>query len=256
MEEFLKEITIKAGDAVLEKFGKIGVKYVKTHANDVVTEADLISNKILTDAIKEKYPDHGIISEEEDDHQTNSEYIWVVDPLDGTLNFATKIPIFGVIVALARNNKVEMGAIYLPYFKEFYFAKRGEGAFLNEKKISCSNTKDWIGSHGVIGANWKKDNNYIRRNLIKSIDNEESVWVNSYGCVAISCAYTASGKRDWYASPGGMVWDYAAGSVILEEAGCIVKDKKGNSWNLDSKGLIAANKYLYPKLSEITQIKE
>lgn len=255
MEEFIKEITIQAGRAVLGQFGKIGAKYSKEHATDVVTEADLISNKILTDAIKKKYPNHGIISEEEEDHQIDAEYIWILDPLDGTLNFSTRVPTFGVITALARNKKVEMGAIYLPYFKEFYFAQVGEGAYLNGQRIRCSGKRTWEESYGAAGANMRPGRNQFWLNLIKDVE-KQPVWVNSFGCVAVGCAYVACGRRDWYTSPGGKIWDYAGGSVILSEAGCVVTDIEGKPWSFEGKGLVAANKYLYPKLLELASNKK
>ena len=150
MEQFIQNITKKAGDAVLSKFKLVGVSYTKKDDHDVVTEADLLSNEILSDAIKEKYPSHGIISEEMDDYNPDAEYKWIIDPLDGTLNFSRHVPNFGVMTALSRNSEVELACIYLPALKEFAFAKKGEGALLNKKKIQCSNTEKWSKSVGLL----------------------------------------------------------------------------------------------------------
>src|SRR3989339_1735679 len=99
-EKFLKKIIVKAGKETLKYFGKVGVKYTKKHIADVVTEADLKSSSIIVSAIKKRFPEHGIISEEEKDHNNDAEYVWIVDPLDGTRNFATKTPYFCVLIAL------------------------------------------------------------------------------------------------------------------------------------------------------------
>jgi len=253
MEDFIKEITIKAGDAVLEKFGKVGVKYSKAHVSDVVTEADLISNKILIDSIKRKYPDHGIVTEETNDYQRDKEYVWIIDPLDGTRNFATGMPLFGVIVGLAQNSEMKMGAIYLPYQDMLVFAEKSKGAYLNNQKINCSQTKEMAHSYGFSGASLMG----LNRTYLEKINNfakKDPVWVNTLGSLAVGAVYLASGKRDWYCSGGGSVWDYAGPSLILSEAGCIVSDISGSPWKIGGgKGMIAANKYLHPKLMEIIQ---
>jgi myo-inositol-1(or 4)-monophosphatase len=152
MDTFIKQLAKTGGEIVGKKFGKIGVKYTKKDAKDVVTEADLAANKVITNAIKKKYPNHSIISEETGEEMTGSDYCWIIDPLDGTLNFATNVPLFGTMIGLAYKGEMILSAIYFPCTKEMLFAKRGKGAFLNGKRVHCSAQKKWNQSYGIFSV--------------------------------------------------------------------------------------------------------
>ena len=255
METFIKRITKEAGDAILKKFGKIGVKYTKEDAVDVVTEADLISNKILIGAIKKKYPTHAIISEETGEHQNGAEYCWIIDPLDGTRNFATRTPMFGVLVGLARNGKMEMATIYNPCTDELFFAQRGKGSFLNGKRTHCSKHKTWADSYGLVNVEMSgKRKSLIVRKLLKN-SKKEKIWISAVGSSAISTLYQADGRRDWRVSVGGGLWDYASPALILKEAGCVVTNLKGEPWSIKDREILAANKYIHPRLLKIVAEK-
>jgi len=256
MEEFIKQITKEAGKAVLEQYGKIGVKYTKENIADVVTEADLISSKIVIGAIKEKYPDHGIISEEEKDHQNTADYVWYVDPIDGTRNFATRTPLFCVMVALAHKGELYLSTIYDPIQDELFFAKRGAGAFCNDQRIHCSETKEWKHSYGTSVANLKNPERIKRLGRLLDYSLKEIFWLDIFGSVGSSVIHVADGRRDWYFSCGANAWDYAAGALLLQEAGCVVTNLEANPWKIGSVGLVAANKYLHPKLLEIINSKK
>ena len=129
MDRFIQKIAKAAGAAVLKKFGKVGVKYMKSEALwDCVTEADLISDRLMVSAIKKKYPDHGIISEESGSHNPDADYVWIIDPIDGTFNFSIGVPQFGVMVCLAYRGDIVLSAIDLPATKEFFFAKNRKGS--------------------------------------------------------------------------------------------------------------------------------
>jgi myo-inositol-1(or 4)-monophosphatase len=221
MEQFIKEITKKAGAAILKKFGKVGIKYTKKDATDVVTEADLIANKIIIDAIKKKYPDHAIISEETGEYQVGAEYCWIIDPLDGTRNFSTRTPMFAVMVGLARNDEMKMATVYNPCANELFFAQKGKGAFLNNKRVHCSKQKTWKDSWGLISANLSERNAAVMDKLLK-YSKKEIFWVSALGSGGVSAMYQANGRRDWRISRGGGLWDYAPTSLILSEAGCKV----------------------------------
>src|SRR3989344_7418089 len=150
MEKFIQKMAREAGVAVLKKFGKIGVHYKKSdRVWDVVTKADLLSEKIIMSAIRKKYPDHGIISEESGSVKEGARYVWIIDPVDGTLNYSRGVPTFGVMIGLVRDGEVILSAINLPATKEFFFAKAGNGAYLNGKRIHCSRVKDLKKTAGV-----------------------------------------------------------------------------------------------------------
>lgn len=251
MEKFIKQITREAGDAILKKFGKIGVKYTKKDATDVVTEADLIANNILIRAIKKKHPTHAIISEETGEHQNGAEYCWIIDPLDGTRNFTTKVPMFGVMVGLARNGKMEMATIYNPCTNELFFAQKGKGAFLNGKKAHCSEHKTWADSYGLVSSDMSGERNSMTMRKLLLNSKKEKICVSMLGSSAISTLYQADGRRDWRVSVGGGLWDYASPALILRESGCVVTNFKGEPWSIKDREIVSANKYLHSRLLKI-----
>jgi myo-inositol-1(or 4)-monophosphatase len=250
MDKFIKEITKEAGGTILKKFGKIGVKYTKKDATDVVTEADLSANRIIINAIKKKYPNHAIISEETGEHQIGAEYCWIIDPLDGTRNFSARTPMFAVMIGLARNGKMEMATVYNPCTRELFFAKRGEGTFLNGKKVHCSGQKTWKDSWGLINSNIAGKHVAVMKKLLKHAKTE-NLWVSALGSGGVSAMYQADGRRDWRVSIGGGLWDYAPTSLILSESGCRVTNFKGEPWSLKDKECLSANNYLHPILLKI-----
>lgn len=249
MEQFVEKTIREAGAAILRMFGKVNVHYTKDTLHDVVTKADLASQTIIVEAIKKSYPEHGIVGEEENlAHQSDAEYVWYVDPLDGTKNFSTRVPLFGINMGLAHKGKVVLGAVYLPATDEFCFAEKGKGAFLNGKKLQCSEKKEWAYSYGIGGMSASSKNSHMR-DMIGGLS-DSTAWIMAIASSAIGAVYLADGRRDWYVSRGSSVWDYAGPSIILKESGLIVTNSKGEDWSLTDKEMIVANKYLHPKLIE------
>lgn len=251
MEEFIKDTIKQAGKSLLQRFGKLSVKYTKSGITDVVTEADLVANKIIINAIKKKYPDHGIISEETGNYQLDARYIWVIDPLDGTRNFVYRSQRFYTMIGLTENWQVKMSAVYHPPSNEMFFAEQGKGAYLNNKKIQCSQLKRFEGSWGsqdilISQKNIKLINKILRSNKNSFMSAVLSTDVNSVD--------VATGRRDWYFSKGAGVWDYAAPSLIMKEAGLEVTNFAGKDWSLKDNEIVAANKYLHPKLLSLLNI--
>jgi len=209
MDKFIQNIAKQAGQIILEKFGQVKIQSTKSHALDIVTEADLASNKFLCDAIKNKFPKHGIISEETGEYQRNSEYIWIIDPLDGTINFSKKIPLFAVLIALAKNNILQLAVIYDPVHNEMFFAKKSKGAYLNGKKIQCSEQNNFLESLGCFTDRLKTERLKVLNNISQFVKGE-SFSVSSLSSIGLSSAYVASSRRDWFISDGGKIWDYAS----------------------------------------------
>lgn len=249
MEQFIEKTIKEAGRTIFDLYGKVDVHYTKNNLHDVVTKADLASQEIIVSAIKKEYPDHGIVGEEENlKHQSDAEYIWYIDPLDGTRNYSTRTSLFGINIGFARKNEVLMGAVYLPATDEFCFAQKNKGAFLNGKKIQCSNKKEWDYSYGIGGMSVSSKNSHIRDVVGKLSGN--TAWIMAIASSAVSTVYLADGRRDWYVSRGSSVWDYAGPSIILKESGLFVSNIKGENWSLADKEMIVANKYLHPGLIE------
>ena len=183
-------------------------------------------------------------------HQNGAEYCWIIDPLDGTRNFLTRTPMFAVMIGLARNGKMELATIYNPCTDELFFAKKGSGTFLNDKKVSCSEHKTWKNSWGLASVNMTEKNAANLYKLLKYSE-KEKFWMSALGSAGVSVMYQADGRRDWRASQGGGLWDYAAASLILTEAGCKVTNFKGEPWSLKDREILSANKYLHSKLLKI-----
>lgn len=250
MEEFIKELAVNAGDIVEKKFGKAKITNHKSHSLDLVTEADISSNKYLVQKIKNKYSDHGIISEELGNYNTNKDFVWIIDPLDGTINFAKGVPLFVILIALAKNGKIILSSIYDPVHKELFFAKKGKGALLNNKKIICSNGKYISQSMGMLSDRVNEQRIRILSELSR-LNKGENFSINIFSSIGVSAACVASGRSDWVISVGGKIWDYAAPALLAEEAGCTVTNSQGKPWEFNDRNIIIANKNLHPILLKV-----
>lgn len=247
MERFIQRIAVAAGKAAVKKFGKVGVKYTKETPEDVVTEADLLANRIIVGAIRKNYPEHGIISEEMPGEGEGSEYVWTIDPIDGTRNFVTGVPLFCVMVSLARRGNTQLAVIYDPVHKELFYAKKGQGAFLNGKHIHCSRTAHWKGSYGSCSIKTNGKYGKVKKVLLEK-SKREDFWMSAFGSVGITGAYLAAGRRDWCYSFNPSLWDWAGPALIMKEAGCVVTNTEGKPWRPGDAGIVAGNKHLQPQL--------
>ena len=222
----------------------------KEGINNLVTEADHASDKAIQDVIKKEFPDHGIISEETAEVISESEYKWIIDPIDGTINFANGIPICCVSIGLEHNGKMLMGAVYNPILKEFFFAEKGKGATLNGKKISVSNKDDVLRSCLVTGFPYTyldQPNGPLQafERLIR-----RGIPVRRLGSAAIDLCWVAAGRFDGFYEHQLNAWDSAAGFIIVEEAGGKVTDLNGDTYSPYQPGIIATNGFLHDELVE------
>lgn len=200
----------------------------KLNVYDVVTQADKESERHIIDTIKRLYPSHGIIAEESGEYNPESDYKWVIDPLDGTTNFSQGLPVFSVSIALEYHGKQIVGVVYAPYLDELFHAVRGEGAYLNGKRISCS-SKDNI-SQAVVATGIPYDKKTNPDNNIKEISAiaPEVRGLRRLGSAAIDLCYVAAGFFDAYWELNLKHWDVAAGSLIAEEAGAEILQIRQN----------------------------
>ena len=253
MDKFIQTITKKAGTAVLKRFGKEGVHYTKSgRLWDVVTRSDLLAEKIIIDAIQKVYPEHGIISEERGRINDGSEYVWVIDPIDGTMNYAFGIGMFGVMVCLVRRGEVILSVIYLPAMKEMYFAKANKGAYLNGKRIHCLRTKNINKTYGLGSASMHSRNARFLKALLKKGEYSR-VLFGTYGAMSVNTCFTACGRRHWFVALVGSIWDFAPAYLILKEAGCKVTDTRGRPWKFGQLEMVAANPALHKQLLKLTK---
>lgn len=241
-----------AGAHELKHFfnGKFSISH-KDGVNNLVTEADHAADKAIREVIKKAFPDHGIVSEESDAKISESDYRWIIDPIDGTVNFANNIPICCVSIGLEFKGKMYMGAVYNPIMEEFYFAESGKGATLNDKPISVSNKDEVFRSCLVTGFPYTyldQPNGPLQvfSKLIK-----RGVPVRRLGSAAIDLCWVAAGRFDGFYEHELHAWDSAAGFLIVEEAGGKVTDLKGETYSPFRPGIIATNGKIHDELQKI-----
>lgn len=242
------EIAKNAGEIIRKGFGKNFQIEFKTSEKNLVTEIDKKSEKLILDFISKNYPTHAILTEESGSIKKDSEYLWVIDPLDGTTNFAHGLPIFSVSIGLMKKNEIVAGAVYDVMKDIMYFSEKGSGSFAGEKKLKVSSTDQLALSFLVTGFPY---------NLVENPDNvferftamtKKSRAVRRLGSAAIDFCYVASGVFDGFWEVSLFPWDMCAGKLILEEAGGIVTDFNGNEIDIFSKQILASNKKIHQQM--------
>lgn len=241
-----KKSALAGGEVLTDNFGKIHIAKHK-EKKDLVTEADVLSEKAITAIIKEKYPDHNILAEEGGLTEHESEYTWVIDPLDGTHNYYYGMPFWGVSVGLFKNNMPHLGVIYLPLSEELIWAEKGEGTYCNGKKLTVSN-RNMDDTMVMFGVRFFQDSSTFEtfKKLVA-----ETFSVRMLSVAVTSFAYVVQGKADAYVAQSLKPWDYAAGCLIVEEAGGRSTDFTGDQWMLESGSIISSNGIIHDSLLEI-----
>ena len=249
-----REAALKAGEIHLKYYGK------KKHINHKINEFDLVTNvdreseDIIIDTISKSFPNHSYLAEEAHHIDNTSDFQWVIDPLDGTTNYAHNFPQFCVSIGLIYQGELRLGVVYDALKKEFFHAIKGEGAFLNNKSIEVSTVKTLSASLLSTGFPYdrsdKKTNNlnYFERFVYKTQG------IRRPGAAALDLCYLACGRYDGFWELGLAPWDTAAGTVIVREAGGIVTNFFSNTYDIFQQNIIASNKYIYDEMSQI--IKE
>lgn len=244
-----------AGEILRKHWGKLETIKEKTHPGDLVTIADLESEKIIIDILHNKYPDHSILAEESgvqflNQEKETNDFTWAIDPLDGTTNYTHQFPMVCVSIALLYKDEPQIAVVYNPILDELFYAKKGHGAYLNSVRINVSNvtevSKSLLATGFAYDRRLNPDNNlpeFCRLTLI-------SQGVRRMGSAALDLAYVAAGRLDGYWEQGLKPWDIAAGALLVEEAGGLVSDHDCSSLKLYSGRILAANKRLNPELSQ------
>jgi myo-inositol-1(or 4)-monophosphatase len=219
---------------------------------DLVTEIDVRSEALIVERIQHYFPDHNILSEESGrtrSPETSSPYRWIIDPLDGTTNFAHGYPFFCVSIGLERDGETILGVVYAPTLDELFVAERGFGAFLNGRRLGVSSTDSLIRSLLVTGFNYDRDT--AQANLARwEHFLMRSQAVRRDGSAALNLCFVAAGRFDGYWELGLKPWDCAAGALLVREAGGIVTDGEGAPHHFEAPALIASNGHLHPALIE------
>ncbi len=248
----INEVLLKAihtGADQLTRFfqGEFSVSN-KEGINNLVTEADHAAEKAIIEVIREAYPDHFILSEETGEMKTSSNYKWIIDPIDGTVNFANGIPICCVSIAVEQDGQMVQGAVFNPFMREMFFAEKGKGATLNGKPIRVSNKETVSTSCLVTGfpytyLDMPNGPVQIFEKLIRN-----GIPVRRLGSAAIDLCWVAAGRFDGFYEHKLEAWDSAAGFLIVEEAGGRVTDFKGDQYSPYQPHILATNGKIHDEL--------
>lgn len=243
-----------AGNIIVRNMDRIDRLNIATkRVNDFVSEVDQQAEAAIIEVIRQAYPDHGIYAEESGLQQENSEFQWIIDPLDGTTNYLHGFPQFSVSIALKAKARLEAAVIYDPLSQELFTAARGEGAQMNEKRIRVSGHKGLKGA--LLGTGFPyTDQTYLDTYLdtMKALM-APAAGIRRPGSAALDLAWLAAGRTDGFWEFNLNAWDIAAGALIVREAGGIVTDFFGNDGYLDSGDIIAASPKVFPEMLKIIE---
>jgi myo-inositol-1(or 4)-monophosphatase len=250
--EIAKKAALAAAEIHLRYFNTdLQIETKSTHY-DLRTVADIESEKLIVSIIQETFPDHNIIAEENKYLQTSSEYTWIIDPLDGTSNFAHRFPIFSVSIALAYKGSVILGAVCDPTRKELFFGLKGAGAFLNDKRILVTKNQSLKQAILITGFYYDRGDKMIRAlDDMKSFLLAGIVGIRRLGSAALDLCNVASGRADGYWEFKLNPWDFAAGKLIVEEAGGKVTDNSGEKVGIAPSYIVASNGLLHETLLDV-----
>jgi myo-inositol-1(or 4)-monophosphatase len=240
---------VEAGAAEILRFFNNDFKISnKEGVNNLVTEADHASEKAIMDIIKNRFPDHFILSEEAGEIKMDSEYKWIIDPIDGTVNFAHGIPLNCVSIGIEHNGEMIMGAILNPHMRELFFAEKGAGATLNGSPISVSSQTETIRSCLVTGFPYTYIN--IANGPLEIFERfiRKGIPVRRLGSAAIDLCWVAAGRFDGFYEHKLEPWDSAAGYLIVEEAGGKVTDHEGNKFSPYQHRILATNGKIHEEM--------
>jgi len=248
--EVAKAAAFKAGYVLRENIsGRREVSY-KGEIN-LVTEMDRLAERTVVETILDAFPDHGILAEEEAQIENSSGFLWIIDPLDGTTNYAHGYPSFSVSIGLESSGDVIVGVVYDPMRDELFSAARGKGAFLNEKPIAVSRNDVLIRSLLATGFPYDRavstENNLNYFNALIMASQE----IRRSGSASLDLCAVAAGRLDGYWELKLQPWDVAAGSLIVREAGGMLSDFTGTRFSIRDKELVASNGKIHDLMLDV-----
>jgi myo-inositol-1(or 4)-monophosphatase len=250
LKDFAINIARDAGNLLAEKFNSKHEIHYKGEIN-LVTEADKMSEDLIIAAINSSYPDHGILSEESPAQNSQAIMRWIIDPLDGTTNYAHGYPVFCVSIALENEGVIVLGVIYDPLREDMFVAERGKGAYLNGKKLKVSKTATLSRSLLATGFPYdirtSKDNNLNHFNLMAV----EAQAIRRAGAAALDIAYLAAGRFDGFWELKLMPWDMAAGCLMVEESGGIISNMSGGKCDITSPNILISNGLIHEQMISV-----
>lgn len=245
------DVALKAGAFVKEMKGSASIELKAV--NNLVTEADTASEKMIWELLSKEFPESKFYGEENESRgDLDSESLWIVDPLDGTNNYAQGIPVYCVSIAYAQKGEVVCGCVYDPERDELFSAQLGGGAFLNGEKISVSKRKSF--EEAMVSVGFYYDRGEMMEKALCSVQRlfrKNIRGLRRIGSAAVDLCWTACGRFDAYFEYQLSPWDFAAGTLLLREAGGVFHDRDGQPFDLRSTGIIASNGLFHDQLLEL-----
>jgi len=236
----------EAGHLLLRYFNRMeNIPVEEKQANDFVTEVDRASEQLIIRAIRKAYPDHAILAEESGDH-AGKEYLWIIDPLDGTTNYLHGFPQFSVSIGVQRRGELVAAVVHDPLRDETFTAHKGGGAYLNGRRIRVSKRKDLQGALLGTGIPYR-DQRFVDHyfGMMKALI-RDAAGVRRPGSAALDFAWLAAGRIDGFWELGLARWDFAAGALLVQEAGGVVTDLSGGSRHFETGNVVAGNVKIHP----------
>lgn len=239
----------QAGEIIVRHIDQVEhLKITPKGAQDFFSEVDVKAEQAITQAILKAYPEHGIIGEEGGNYQEDSDTVWIIDPLDGTSNYLHGFPFYAVSIAIRIKDRIEHGVVYDPLRHECFFATRGAGARLNDRRIRVSKQTQLNAS--LIGTGFRIRNKALSQRYLNTFTAMfgSCASVRRTGSAALDLAYVASGRLDGFWEFGLRPWDIAAGALLIQEAGGLVSDPQGGENYLQSGDIIAGTPKVFKSM--------
>jgi len=229
------------------------VRISQKQVNDFVTEVDHASEKVIIETLLTAFPGHGILAEESGDQHgaRDSEFTWIIDPLDGTTNFIHGLPVYCVSIALAHKGKVEHAVIYDPTRNDLFSATKGRGAFLNDRRLRVSKRIQMKESLISTGFPFRPGDDFPRYLAMMGDMMQRTAGLRRPGAAALDLAYVAAGFTEGFFETGLQPWDVAAGSLLVTEAGGLIGNFSGDANFLEQKECLAGNPKIYAQMVSI-----
>lgn len=246
---FAEDAARQAGAILRERFGRPHDVEFKG-AIDIVTEADKAAEALIAGLVRERWPDHDLLGEEGARGDASRPFRWVIDPLDGTTNFAHNLPTFAVSIGLEHRGRPLLGAVYDPMRDEVFAAATGRGATLNGVPIAVSPADTLLESILVTGFSYSMETRARQAHLWRAFLTRVRA-IRQTGSAALNLCYVAAGRLDGYWERGIAPWDVAAGAAILLEASGAVTDFAGGPYRSDDRVVLASNGRIHPLLLEM-----
>ncbi|MFP4548862.1 MAG: inositol monophosphatase family protein [Fidelibacterota bacterium] len=249
IRNILQEAGREAAEFIRNNAADFGDKKFKGRV-DMVTDIDLGAEKIILNKIRQHFPGHSIVTEESDNKDTFSDYRWIIDPLDGTTNFVHSFPFVAVSIGLEYNGEMVMGIVYNPFMREYFFAEKEKGAFLNDKPIHVSGNETLKASLLSTGFPYDLSDHFERNMQLFSKIYRKTQGIRRAGSAALDLCYVACGRFDGFWEYDLNPWDVAAGSLIVSEAGGKLTNFTGGKLDIYSDEIMATNGLIHRELLE------